>query len=169
MRAAPRPHCSGLHSFVTLLLLELHDRADGQLIEWNPVNAIAMKVDVVTVVSGDSSEAFLDLVDSAEYRKAMPLDVAAVLAGVILQKAPRAVEGISKSDVYVRVSAMLGAFTAHDDFIAGHGDVDLHIERRALVAMCRRSFDDDVAAGNAVREPLQPLDVLSDTSFDGGR
>lgn len=47
--------------------------------------------------------------------------------------------------------------------------METHIERHALVAMCRRSFDDDVAAGNAVIEPLQPLNVLSDTSFDSGR
>ena len=68
----------------------------------------------------------------------MPLDIAAVLTCVVLQQAPGVVERIAQRDEDIHVSFMLCSFAAHDDFIAWHGQVDLHIERCAFVPTASR-------------------------------
>lgn len=164
---APQPHRGGLSSLVALLLLELHDGSDRQFAERNVMDTVGMEVDETAIIRGNAPEALTDLLHRAELRKLVPLDVSAVLARMILQKTPGAVECIAQRDINIHVCFVLGAFAAHGDFPAGHGQIDLDVEGRTFVSMRRRRFDDDMTACNTAVKSLQSLDMLAHARLHG--
>lgn len=62
-----------------------------------------------------------------------------------------------------------GTFAANVNFVSRQRQVDLYLERRSVASMSRRSFDDDVAAGDVSMEPFQVPDVFAHSSCYCGR
>jgi hypothetical protein len=61
------------------------------------------------------------------------------------------------------------ALASHGYFDSWHRQIDLHIERRAVVTMCWRRFDDYMTAGDPIVKAFETLDMLSHARLDGGR
>lgn len=84
-----------------------------------------------------------------------------------MELALNAIEGVAEGDVDIGMSLAFSASRAQRELLAGNGQIDRHIEWRAVAAMSGRGFDDDVTSGDALVEVLEMVDVVSYSRFNG--
>ena len=79
---------------------------------------------------------------------------------VVFQPPPRRIEGVAErhEDILVRMVEVMIA--VDDDLAAGHDEIDTHAVEPPLAVVPVRLGDDDVAAGDPVRKPLQLRDMV---------
>jgi len=93
----------------------------------------------------------------------------ALLSRVELESAPGCIKRVAEGNVHVRVRLLFRSFATDVYPAAGHDEIQLDVERCALVAVGRRRLDHYMASGDPIVEPLEAIDVLADSGRDGRR
>src|SRR5579871_2546811 len=166
-------HGARLRSVIAFVLGhdEPHFGTGLELVEAWLGHGIAVEIDLLAFRGLDEAVTFLGekADDLAMERDAVALDVAALFACPVLQKAPDGVKGIADCDVDILMGVVLAAFMGHGDFSAWNHHFDANAVKLALLLMPMGRLDDDPATHDARVEAIEPLGPLSDCRLDGRR
>jgi hypothetical protein len=83
---------------------------------------------------------------------------------IVLQLAGRLVEGLTDRVLNIRRKAV--RLTINDDFIAGHGDVNVYAMRIALLPMAMRDVDNYATAEDMIVKLVQLRGMIFDHPSD---
>src|SRR3990172_3802399 len=167
---ADRDDGARLRSLVAFLLIDGKPDflADRQLGEQSVVDAVAVKIDLLTVRQLDKAEPLLreKTCDLAVHRGLMGLHARARAAHMVLESPPCGIKGIANGNVHVFMGVIFWADMPDGDLAPRGSDVDRTIVERSLVVRAVTSFDHDAATCNAWGEALQMCRLLADIGFD---
>ena len=99
-------------------------------------------------------------------RDLVRLDLAVQFAPVVLQPAARRLEGIADRNIDILVGVLVFRMPVHDQLLAGHAQLDAHVEQLALAVPTLGRFDYDPAAGQMVEVLLQLFGLLAHPRLD---
>lgn len=83
------------------------------------------------------------------------------LPRVVFQLPPGGVEGVAQGNVGILV-----LLPVHHDFFSGHAQVDVDVERLALLLMFCRLFDHDAATDDVGEKLFEFLGLLADVRLE---
>jgi hypothetical protein len=127
-----------------------------------------VKIDLVAIGAQNEAAIGQQPLDLPMVRHRVQFDVAAALAGMVFEQAPRGVERVADRDMYVLMGMVRLGVAADDNLSARHLQLDAHAEQIALLLPRMPAFDDHPARNDSVEEALQLLDARADSRLDRG-
>jgi len=154
---------AGLRPLFTDFFSETHARADPQARKPTVTHAVAMEVNLTTVVRIQETKIILQLLDRANGLTFMRLDVSLQPAYPILQLSACALESIVYCKVNVRMTFIkMWRLSDIDLLPVGQGEPDMDLVETSGAVMLPRRFEHDATAGDPPEAILKTRDVFKD-------